>query len=323
MKMTRRLTRLMLLPLAAGAIAYAASAMAADFPSKPIEVINNSKPGGGTDVFLRFATEETAKILGTDMLVMSKTGGVATNALKYVASKPRDGHTVFSLLPGHLLTILRGTTDMSFDDIVPVVRGTIDPEYVAVKADGFATMKDLIEESKKRAIKIGGTKVGGNAHIASLLFARKAGLEKMVYVPFQKSGEIAINLVSGRIDVSLLNYSEIESQVASGGAKLLAVLQPNRLDNTPDVPTGHEVGVPFNAATIRGIGVLKGTPEPVIAKLEKAFLEGMNTPGYLKYLEGAGQTSASVAGREEWTAQIKELFANYQEMGEELKLLKK
>ena len=323
MNTTQRLAKLMLLPLTVAVVQFALPANAADFPNKPIEVINNSKPGGGTDVFLRFATEGTAKVLGTDMLVMSKTGGVATNALKYVASKPRDGHTVFSLLPGHLLTILRGTTDMSFDDIVPVVRGTIDPEYVAVKADGFATVKDLVAESKKRSIKIGGTKVGGNAHIASLLFARKAGLEKFVYVPFQKSGEIAINLVSGRIDVSLLNHSEIESQVASGGATLLAVLQPKRLDNTPDVPTGHEVGVPFNAATIRGIGVLKGTPGPVIAKLEKAFLEGMNTPGYLKYLKGAGQSASSIAGREEWTAQIKELFANYQEMGEDLKLLKK
>ncbi|MEO1020566.1 MAG: hypothetical protein AAFY56_23195, partial [Pseudomonadota bacterium] len=59
---------------------------AQEFPTGPIEVINNSKPGGGSDIFLRFATEEAANILGTDFIHLSKTGGVATNTLKYVQS---------------------------------------------------------------------------------------------------------------------------------------------------------------------------------------------------------------------------------------------
>ncbi len=313
-----------ILATALSALLFAAPTQAqSNFPSQDIEVINNSKPGGGTDIFLRFATAEASKILGAKMLVISKTGGVATNALKYVASKPRDGHTVFSLLPGHLLTIMRGTTDLTIDDIVPVVRGTIDPELFVVKADAFNSVKELVATSKTRSIKIGGTKVGGNAHVASIILARKAGIEKYTYVPFRKSGEIVLNIASGRIDAALLNFDEVVSQLKSGSVKILASMTPKRLSALPDVPTGHEVGIPYNAAVIRGIGVMKGTPEPVIAALEKAFTEGMNKPSYLKYLNGAGQSASSIAGRAEWTAQIKEMYANFQEIGEELELLKK
>jgi putative tricarboxylic transport membrane protein len=291
-----------------------------EFPNGPIEVINNSKPGGGTDVFLRFATEGAGEILGTDMLVLSKTGGVATNALKYVDSKPRDGQTIFSLLPGHLLTLMRGTTDLTLDDIVPVVRGSVDPALVVVKSDTYKDIQNLIDSGKSGSIKMGGTKVGGNAHVGALLFAKKADLNQ-VYVPFQGSGEIAINLISGRIDVALLNYDEIESHLKQGTVEVLAVLSDKRLGALPDVPTGAEVGVPVNVVSVRGIGVLKGTPEDRIDMLENALLEGMKTEDYIHYLEGSGQTTDSIAGREEWTAQIKEMYANYQEVGEELKLV--
>ena len=75
--------------------AAAAPALAEGFPDGPIEVINNSKPGGGSDIFLRFATERAGEILGGDFLHLSKTGGVATNTLKYAAGKPADGQTLF------------------------------------------------------------------------------------------------------------------------------------------------------------------------------------------------------------------------------------
>ena len=153
---------------------------AQDFPNGPIEVINNSKPGGGSDIFLRFATERAAEILGTEFIHQSKTGGVSTNTLKYVSSRPADGQTLFIVNGGAMLTMMRGTVDLALDDIVPLVRGTIDPNFVVVKAGKYADAAAFIEGAQNNTIKQAGTKVGGNPHINALLFRNAVGMKNQV-----------------------------------------------------------------------------------------------------------------------------------------------
>ncbi|MEO1020668.1 MAG: tripartite tricarboxylate transporter substrate-binding protein, partial [Pseudomonadota bacterium] len=232
------------------------------------------------------------------------------------------GHTLFIVNAGTLLTIMRGTVDLNLEDIVPLVRGTIDPNYIVVKAGEYDDTAAFIEATQNGRIKQGGTNVGGNPHVEALLMRNELGMTDQVYVPFEKSGEIVINIVNGNLDVALLNLDEFESQWKAGEVEPLAVLVPKRSDATPDVPTGHEVGIPLDLATIRGMGVLKGTPEAVIDQLEAALLESMNSGGYQQYLEGAGQTEASIAGREAWTDQIYKLNEGYQAVAEELRLVK-
>ena len=74
---------------------------------------------------------------------------------------------------------------------------------------------------------------------------------------------------------------------------------------------------------VRGIGALKGTPQPVIDQLEAALIESMNSEGYLKYLQGAGQTAASIAGSDVFAKQLVRLNAGYQAVAEELRLISK
>ncbi|MDE0111927.1 MAG: tripartite tricarboxylate transporter substrate-binding protein [Albidovulum sp.] len=180
--------------------ALSCATQAEDFPSGPIEVINNSKPGGGSDIFLRFATEKAADILGTEFIHQSKTGGVSTNTLKYVSSRPADGHTLLIVNAGTMLTMMRGTVDLALDDIEPLVRSTIDPNFVVVKAGRYADAARFIEAAQNNTIKQAGTKVGGNPHVNALLFRNAVGMKKQVYEPFEKSGEIVINLINGNVD---------------------------------------------------------------------------------------------------------------------------
>lgn len=302
-------------------IALAAAAIPAsadEFPNGPIEVINNSKPGGGSDIFLRFATEKAADILGADFIHQSKTGGVATNTLKYVSGKPADGQTLFIVNAGTALTMMRGSVDLTKEDIVPLVRGTIDPEFIVVKAGRFADAAAFLDFAKNNSVKQAGTKVGGNPHVSALIMRDAVGMSKQVYVPFEKSGEIVINVINGNVDVALLNYDEFISQANAGEVQALAILTPERSSNAPDIPTGHEVGIPVDIAVVRGIGVLKGTPEPVIEKLEAALLESMNSEGYLEYLAGSGQDASSIAGREAWGKQFEAMYEGYQAVAKDL-----
>lgn len=294
------------------------TAEAQEFPNGPIEVINNSKPGGGSDIFLRFATEKAAETLGTEFIHQSKTGGVATNTLKYVSSKPADGQTLFIVNAGTALTMMRGTVDLTIDDIQPLVRGTIDPEFLVVKKGNYADAAAFIDAAKNGSIKQAGTKVGGNPHVSALILRNAIGMSDQVYVPFEKSGEIVINIINGNVDVALLNYDEFESQASAGEVEALAILAPERSANSPEIPTGHEVGIGVDIAVVRGIGVLKGTPKPVIEKLEAALLDSMNQPGYLEYLAGSGQTATSIAGRAEFEAQFKAMNDGYQAVAADL-----
>lgn len=291
---------------------------AQEFPNGAIEVINNSKPGGGSDIFLRFATEKAAEILGTDFIHLSKTGGVATNTLKYVAGKPADGQTLFIVNAGTALTMMRGTVDLTIDDIVPLVRGTQDPMFVVTKAGKYEDAEAFLEAARNGQIKQAGTNVGGNPHVAALLFRNAVGMQEQVYVPFEKSGEIVINIVNENVDVSLLNFDEFASQASAGEVEALMVLGSERADVAPDVPTGMEVGIDLDIPVVRGIGVLAGTPEDVIEMLEAALLESMNSEGYLEYLAGSGQDASAIAGREAWTQQFKKMNDGYQSVAQDL-----
>ena len=293
-------------------------AHAESFPKGPIEVINNSKPGGGSDIFLRFATEHAAEILDASFIHLSKTGGVATNALKYVAGKPADGHTLFIVNAGTALTMMRGKGGLTKEDIIPLVRGTIEPEYVVVQAGRFADAAEFVEFAKSNSVKQAGTKVGGNAHVSALIMRNAIGMDQQVYVPFEKSGEIVINLINGNVDVALLNYDEFASQAAAGQVEALAVLMPERTANAPDIPTGHEAGIPVEVPNVRGIGVRAGTPDAVVEKLEAALLESMNSENFINYLKGAGQDASSIAGREAFGAQFEMMYDNYTSVATDL-----
>ena len=301
------------------ALAVAAiPASAQDFPNGPIEVINNSKPGGGSDIFLRFATEKAGEILGADFIHLSKTGGVATNTLKYVEGKPADGQTLFIVNAGTALTMMRGSVDLTIDDIVPLVRGTRDPMFVVVKAGKYDGAESFLEAARGGQIKQAGTNVGGNPHVAALLFRNAVGMENQVYVPFEKSGEIVINIVNENVDVSLLNYDEFSSQAGAGEVEALMVLGSERADVAPDVPTGMELGIDLDIPVVRGIGVLAGTPDDVVEKLEAALLESMRSEGYLEYLAGSGQDESAIAGRDAWTEQFKKMNDGYQSVAQAL-----
>lgn len=307
---------------AAAGLALAVAAIPAaaeDFPNGSIEVINNSKPGGGSDIFLRFATEAASEALDTPFIHLSKTGGVATNTLKYAMSKPADGQTLFIVNAGTLLTIMRGSVDgLTFDDIQPLVRGTVSPNYLVVKAGRFEDMDAFVEFAKNNTVKQGGTNVGGNPHVEALMFRNAVGMQNQVYVPFEQTGEIVINLVRGNIDAVLLNLPEFETQWKAGEVVPLAVMLPERASTTPDVPSSFELGYELEFSTVRGIGVRAGTPPEVVDRLEATLLESMRSPAYIEYLKGAGQDESAIAGRDAWTEQLLKMNEGYTAVAQEL-----
>ena len=120
-----------------------------DFPSGPIEIINMSSPGGGTDIFLRTLAICAQEELGTDIVVLSKTGGLGAAMVNYAANRERDGHTLLAINPGSYVTVSKGGTPVETDELVALVRGTEDPQFLIAKAD--SPLADARPSSRWRA----------------------------------------------------------------------------------------------------------------------------------------------------------------------------
>ena len=290
-----------------------------DFPSGPIEIINMSSPGGGTDIFLRTLAICAQEELGTDIVVLSKTGGLGAAMVNYVANRERDGHTLLALNVGSYVTVAQGKTPVEADELVALARGTEDPQFFIAKAGSpLADAETFLEEGRERPIKMGGTHVGGTDWVAGMLLADRADFEDPIYVPFGGGADIVTNVIGGNLEVGILNYSEAEAQIESGDVVPILVMSENRFGKAPDTPTTTELGVDAQMATLRGVGALKGVPEERLEKLESAFLEAMECEEYQNYLASNGLSPDSVADGETYGKQIEESAAAFMELEDEM-----
>jgi putative tricarboxylic transport membrane protein len=281
-----------------------------EYPSRPIDVVTHASPGGGTDATARTLLVGAREALGVDMAVLFKAGGGGVTAMNYVASRPRDGYTLLALTPTHLFAIARGQGPLGIDDLVGVARAMDDPLVIAVRAGGaFRELEDLIARGRQRPIKWGTGLIGGGDHAAGMLLAEAASTSLSV-VPFAGGGEVALQIMGGSIDAAALNLTEALDSIARGDLRALAVMAPRRIAALPDVPTTFELGYEVSYSTVRGYAVLAGTPEERIEVLERGLLEAMRHPAYQRYLEGTGLDASTIAGREEWNAQIRRLYAD-------------
>jgi putative tricarboxylic transport membrane protein len=293
------------------------------FPSRPIDIVTHASPGGGTDTTARTLLIGARLALGVDMAVVPKTGGGGLVALNYVNGQPRDGYTVLAITPTHLFAIARGQGPIRFEDLVPVARATDDPIVVMVRGSSdIKTLADLIALGHKRPIKWGTTQIGGVDHVAGAILAKEAKTELSV-VPFAGGGEIVTNLMGGSVDAAGLNLTEALDQIRRGDFRALAVMTKKRVAAIPDVPTTVELGFPVTYSTVRGYLVLKGTPEDRIATLEQGLLAGMHNPVFENYLAGAGLDASSIAGREVWGEQLKQLYADARQAMLDLGIVRK
>lgn len=275
------------------------------FPSRTIEVVTHAGVGGGTDITARMMMVSAPGVFRQELTVVNRTAGSGAQALQYLASRPADGHTIILVTQTHLLTQLRNPNLPQFDDLIPLVRATADPQLVLVRRDSpLRTPQDLIDAGKARSLRFGGTHVGGVDHVTIFAFGRAAGLQRPTLVPFRGGGDIVINLVGGNIDTAVINPGEAESQLRTGELRPLMTLANERLASMRDVPTAKELGINVSGYTLRGFCCLKGTPPERVAVLEQGLIRAMSGPIYKSYLENTGQAPDSVAGRDVWGAQL-------------------
>lgn len=258
--------------VAAGATSALAQG-AADWPTKPIRIISNFGPGGGTDNATRPYLEKVAKILGQPLVIENRGGASGAIGIEAATKSPPDGYT-FLATPSLSIAIVPNLRKVPFDvfkDITPVTMHADSMMLLAVHPSvPVNSVQDLVAYAKANPGKLswGTAGVGSTGHILSEVFKREAGVD-IVHVPYRGTGEALTDFLAGVVQIS--GDPPVLAHAASGKAKLLAVVAPARRPDFPDTPRLQEIYPGINVTVWFALFAPAGTPQPIITKLASAF----------------------------------------------------
>jgi putative tricarboxylic transport membrane protein len=260
-------------------------------PSKPVEFMTHTGPGGGGDVFARAisAAMEKEKLLPVRMQITNKTGGGGATAMSYLTEKTGDTHLI-AVYTGLWFTnpIMRKEAKVTMKDLTPIVRLVLEPAMIVVKNDApYKTLKDFIDAAKQNPgqLKQSAGSIGARDWIVRQLLMTNTGAN-WSYISFPGGGERIAALLGGHVNMMLIEPQEAGEHIRAGNLRVLAVVSDKRLAPFPNAPTIKESG--FNVPTVpqvRGIVGPPGIPAEVVAYWEDVFGKFVKTASWKKYLE--------------------------------------
>jgi len=289
-----RSVKLIAAALAAALMVVAVPAHAQDkYPSKPIRVLNPYAPGGAVDIVARIVLEPMRQILGQPLILENKPGGFGIIAGQDLVNAPPDGYTLwFGNVNTHAVWPIVHKSKYPFDYakmIVPVAPVADVPAFLAVTTRDFApnSLKEAIEYARANPGKVRYSSIGVGSfpHFDMALIARRAGVE-MTHVPSKGGAGMVQDITTGDAHMGFVNVASSAPLVRSGKLRVFAVVNKERLPDFPDVPTLGELGYP-DTATHHWLGIFArvGTPEPILATLQKAANEATKRPATVELLK--------------------------------------
>ena len=296
-------------------MAASTSGLAQGFPGgKPVEMTVMFGAGSAADVTARYLADGMAKHLAVPVPVMNRTGGGGAIGYNHVSKQKPDGHSIIWNSNSISSTYHSGVLPFDYRAFDAVARVSVETPAIAVRGDSpWKTLDELIQHARAEPgkVRIGNSGTGSHTHFsASALFATAGA--KAVDVPFGE-GQAVVNLLGGRIEGVVQLPAALVSHVKSGDLRVLAVLGSKRDPVFPDVPTASELGYAVALDMWRGIAVPKGTPKPVIAKLQDAikhtvdsqpFKDGGKAIGYTPAYLPADEFGRLIAKDDEKLAQL-------------------
>jgi tripartite-type tricarboxylate transporter receptor subunit TctC len=278
----------------AALLALAAAAQAQTYPSHPITMMVGFPPGGPTDTLARILADAMGQTLGQSVVVETVSGASGTIATGRVVHAAPDGYTVgIGNWTSHVGSPAIYPLDYDImKDLQPISLLASSPLWIVGKnALPPKTATELIAWLKTRSepTTFGTIGAGSAAHLCGLFFAQKTGA-RFQYVPYRGGAPAMQDLIGGQIDLSCLEASQTLSNVQAGRFKAFAVMGEQRWPKSPDTPTMIESGVPgLSISFWHGLWTTKGTPKPIVDRLDAAVMAALADPTVRSRIETLGQ----------------------------------
>jgi tripartite-type tricarboxylate transporter receptor subunit TctC len=274
-------------------LAAPAFAQTGDYPVKPVTVIVSYSAGGNNDLRARQLAVPVATLLGKQVLTDNRPGASGNIGHATVAKSAPDGYTLGIGAMGPLAVNGALYSGMGFDasSFSPVVLIEKAPLVLVTRADKpYKSIADVVAAAKAKpgALAVGNAGTGGAHHLAAIALARAAGLE-FIHVPYKGGGPAATALLGGEIDMMFEQTYAALPSIQGGKVRPLAVTSDKRLPSLPDVPTMAELGYP-DATVSNWLGLIapKGTPRPIVQKLNEVYNKVLSMPDIREKIAGPG-----------------------------------
>jgi tripartite-type tricarboxylate transporter receptor subunit TctC len=290
----RRLALLNIAEAAIFSVAFGSAALAqSDYPSKPVKVIVPFPAGGTSDVMGRLVAEELGKILKQPFIVENVGGAGGVIGTEKGAKATPDGYTLIQTGVGQNAVAHGLDPNLKYNsltDFVHLSQVHSGPNVLVVNPSvPFKTVKELVDYAKANPGKLDyGYTPAASGHMAMELFKQTAGIF-MLGIPYRGGGPMMTDILGGTIKVMFINQDVALQHVKAGKLRPLAVSSAQRNPLYPDVPTIAESGYKgFEALSWSGMSVPKGTPQPVIDKLDAAMMQALTSAAVKQRLESQG-----------------------------------
>jgi tripartite-type tricarboxylate transporter receptor subunit TctC len=277
------------------------------WPSKPIKLISPFPAGGTSDVMARLVAESLSKELGQQVIVDNVGGAGGTIGTLRAAKATPDGYTLVQTGVGQSAVAHGLDPKLGYDsirDFVPITQVNTGPNVLVVHPDTpFKTFAELVAYVRKNPGKLNyGFTHAASGHMAMELLKQRASECRdvakgrqdcngffMVGIPYRGGGPMMADLLGGQIPLMFINQDVALQHVKTGKLRALAVTSLQRNPLYPDVPTVAESGFPgFQALSWSGLSAVKGTPQPIVDKVEAAMKKIMASPEFRQRLETVG-----------------------------------
>jgi putative tricarboxylic transport membrane protein len=290
-------------------------------PTRPVEIVVHTGPGGGADVMARTlaAMFEQEKLLPVRVQVNNKTGGGGAVALAYVAEKKGEPHTIGIIGTGISITgpLVSKEARVTIRELTPIARLVLEPALIAVKADApYQTLKEFIEAAKKNPgqLRQSAGSISSRDNVVRQLLQKHTGAQ-WAYISFPGGGERIAALLGGHVNMMVIEPQEAGEHIRAGKLRVLAQVSDKRLPGFPNVPTLKEAGfdVPI-MPQMRGVVAPPDITREAAEHWENVFARLVKTASWRKYLEDNQFEDGFMRGAElsrfsdELTAQMREIL---------------
>ena len=271
--MISRRTAICLTAIGLSMTASIGTALAADYPTRPVKWVVGYPPGGATDIIARLLGQRLSERLGQQFVIENKPGAGNNIATESVINAEPDGYTLLLVNPANYINASL-YANLKFNvvrDIAPVAAFNRVPNVMTVNNNVPAkTVAEFIAYVKANPgkVNLASSGNGTSVHLSGEMFMMMAGA-KMQHVPYRGAAPAITDLLGGQVQVIFDNMPSILQHVRAGSLRALAVTSTVRSELLPDVPVLADTIPGYEASALFGMGAPKNTPKEIIEKLNK------------------------------------------------------